>query len=977
MKALYFTDKHDHPFNEFSKPTKTGRTTLLDEHYKTYDWIAEQIVVNRPDVVINLGDTVLTIGYVDALTITCVQYGDQAVRRACREVGAKYFPMLGNHDIGNDATRTHVLPFIDGLVTEAQVVDNMFFFPFYRDWQVVWDQWKDRAAQCTRAFIHLDIVGARFNFASVSKDGISPSDFPSTCNVVAGHFHHPQRLAQNFDCIGSCMYRDFRDEIVDQPRGIVIDYTAGDGRFDTRRIENPHTSLYHTLHVSNDEELSLKLDAIKDKHRCHLRLTYPEDLDPFVRNYKDDFRSIKTIPLKEKRQSMIMAGSGQKVDNFVPSQVLDYYFQSNPPAKADILTVTLYQEYAHEVVTRVLGPTLKNRVRHHVKFVSLHAENFGPFQSLDVRFDENGVVYVDGLIQDAEADVSNGAGKSFIFEALHWCYFGDVIRNSKDLEGRVNADDVINDQAKSGCMVSIMQEVDGNEYQIMRTRKHREYGNDLRIWMSGTPVAQGTEASKKYLETVTGVDQSLFRHTTLLVDSLSTRFSQLSGRVRLELLENVIQLDLYDQLYVAVHEDLKLAKNEFDGVKTSLDRDKGIIAELRASRTSLSQNLTTVISDLEASISTKQLELSATVDEVERLDQDIKGREQQAQAVAKEVSTAQSAIPRFDEKRYRETTTQLTTDLTIMRRSLSDKQSMAKGVCPTCGKIYEPTPILASEIEYLTTQIATFDEALKSWQSWEVGERARIKVFETAAISHQQAYQSMMTKIAHLRQTKQPLELKMGALRSDIAETRRSLDSSHGQLQLLDARIASVETEMDTLSKRLEDLALRVEVRLYWDTGLNPKGGCRMTLLQDALSQLSEFAVDYSNLISNGRVSPMIFITPKGEVGFEVTHVEGQKKYGLSSSGQRRMVDLGIQMALARLSSRFSGFTSNLMILDEVEDKLDSSARRHLISLLEKLAEDEGKIILIASHNKDIKSYVDRTWLVTQTQGISRLSTTA
>lgn len=964
MKGLYFTDKHDHPFNEFSKPTRNGRTTLLDEHYATYDWVAQQILHHKPEFVVNLGDHVQTIGYVDAMTITCVQYGDQVVRRACKEVGASYFPMIGNHDIGNDANRTHVLPFIEGLITEAGNRDGLFFFPFYRDWEPVWHVCRPVAEQSYRAFIHLDIVGARFNFALTSKDGISPSDFPSTCQVIAGHFHHPQILAPNFNCIGSCMYKDFRDEIVSTPRGIYVDGVG--------QIENPCTSLYHNLHVSDDEELLKKLTEIQHKDRCHLRVTFPEDLQPFIDIYRSDFRSIRTIPLKDKKPAMVVGG--QRVDHFSPAEVLAHHLAHNKPKNPNILP---FRDYIDHLVKTVLGPSLKSRTRHHVKYVSLHAENFMSFEVLDVRFDDTGVIYVDGLILDQEADVSNGAGKSVIFEAVNWCYFGELVRNSNIVDGRVSVDDVVNDRVKSNCLVSITQEIDGQEFQIMRTRKHREYGNDLRIWLNGKLEAQGLEASKKYLELVTGADSTLFRHTTLLVDSLSTRFSQLTSRVRLELLEEVIQLNLYEHLYEAVHKEWQAARVELEGVETSLGRDSGILTELQSQRESLVQNLDSVIAGLRISIQAKQSELSQVLDEASKLDVDIKNRTTQMLQIEQKVQAARAQVPVFNETNYRKNVNQITTDLAIMERSLSDKIAMSNGRCPTCGKSYAPTPLLLSEIEHLKVRIQKQRDSQVAWQAWESGERVRIKQFEAAVQEHQQAYQSLLTKIQHLKSLRQPMDIRMTSLRSEIQEITRTLEATEGQISILETRINQIQLEIQSLRERVKELGLKAEVRMYWDLGLSPKGGCRMTLLQDALSQLSEYAVDYSNLISNGRVSPLIFINPKGEVGFEVTHVDGQKKYGLSSSGQRRMVDLGIQLALSRLSSRYSGFTSNLMILDEVEDKLDSSARRHLISLLEKLAEDEHKIILIASHNKDIKSYVTKTWLVTQNQGISILSVAA
>jgi DNA repair exonuclease SbcCD ATPase subunit len=123
--------------------------------------------------------------------------------------------------------------------------------------------------------------------------------------------------------------------------------------------------------------------------------------------------------------------------------------------------------------------------------------------------------------------------------------------------------------------------------------------------------------------------------------------------------------------------------------------------------------------------------------------------------------------------------------------------------------------------------------------------------------------------------------------------------------------------------------------------------------------------------LSDGNVSPVLSINAKNDITLEVSSQGGE--YGISSSGERRMVDLSLQLALSRLSSRHSGFSCNLMILDEVEDKLDASARRKLVELLVTIANKENKTILIASHYKDIKSYVGKVWTVVKQDGISSL----
>ena len=973
MKILHFTDIHNHPYNEFSRPSEEGRTTLLDEHRSTYLWIANVILTERPGLVVNGGDTVHTIGFADALTLMCVDYGDRVIRDACREVGCSYKVVLGNHDMGNEATRTHVLPFIKDLITEPEIQDGIFYFPYYRDWEPVWKRYKSRAERCSMAFIHLAVQNAWYNSSHVSDTGIAWSEFPYSCQVVAGHFHHPQVVSPNFMIPGAVCFRDFKDDVVPgMPRGITIfdtDRRESLGLKFVKKIPNPCTSIYRSIKVQSEQDLQIALAGMEDLDRTYLRVVFPDHLEPFVNQIRD-VRGIKKIPLRVKRSTLV-GSSETDINAYDPVSVLTAYEKSNPS-----LDSAKYIQWVQELVADVLG-SMDRRSQHHTQMLSLHAENFMSYRNLDVRFVDGLLVYVDGVIQDLEADTGNGAGKSAVFEAIHWCLTNKLIRSGKTDEGKVNVDDVVNDQVGAGCMVSLSLEVDKVEYQVLRSRKHPTHGDDLKIWREGELISEGRTASRKSLDNLTGMFQgAMFRHTSFLVDSLSTRFSLLTGGERSKLLEDVVQLSSYDKLYRECHERYKEASkarlfrvNEVDNLETqirSLQEELQHQQELRATQ---QQRLDSQIESKRSQIHQNNQELEAlraTVVDTSELET-WKGQR----------ATLQVGAGTWSNKESTTSIMQLTTLIATTQAELRQKESLQTGVCPTCLRPFTVGPNIAQDIEVLRTRLQEYQTSQQQWIEYE---RSCLRACEDA----RKQVAALDEKIhavesqRHVASSKiQMIVDQNSRLEQDIQQLQNSTSEFDSMLRSTQEKIRHTESLLVASKDERDKLEMYFEMVSYWDEALYPGAGVRTMLMRGAVAQLADLAVDYANFVSNGRVSPRLELNDAGEITFDVSVVGGYRKYGLSSSGQRRMVDIGIQLALAKLASRYSGFSCNLLVLDEIDDKLDAAARRHLMALLERIAGEDRKMIMIASHSKDLKTHAHETWLVTNVGGVSTLQVAA
>ena len=105
-----------------------------------------------------------------------------------------------------------------------------------------------------------------------------------------------------------------------------------------------------------------------------------------------------------------------------------------------------------------------------MKINRLEIDAFMAVGEVTIDLDSKGLVLIQGENEDDSSQISNGAGKSSIADALLWCLYNETARGD-------TGDEIVNRSLKKGTRV-LAQLVDGDRvYNVIRHRKHGVHKN--------------------------------------------------------------------------------------------------------------------------------------------------------------------------------------------------------------------------------------------------------------------------------------------------------------------------------------------------------------------------------------------------------------------------------------------------------------------------------------------------------------------
>jgi DNA repair exonuclease SbcCD ATPase subunit len=618
----------------------------------------------------------------------------------------------------------------------------------------------------------------------------------------------------------------------------------------------------------------------------------------------------------------------------------------------------------------------------HINFRKLTLHNFLSFGHSTIEFEDDGFIRVTGINENPDdLAVSNGSGKSSLWEAIVWALTGDTIRGTKQ---------VANIYGEDGTYVELEFDIDSNHYNILRSKDHKEYKTNIRIMIDGKDCSgKGIRDSEKLLtQYLPDITSSLLGSVIILGQGLPQRFTNNSPSGRKEVLEKLSKSDF-------MIEDLKsrVTKRRMDLHKTIREIEDAILASNTTKnylneQIQVSQKALESLdgSDLQRQLNNAQSELSVYQSEKENAQSNadatqtsINDISQQLQQLAESKHQHEMEVEAEYKERLTEaefTASRLNAERNSKAREITRIENI-KDICPTCGQklpdVHKPdTTELRNELAQLEVDYKNAEEArlaLKKEQDTKLGlissefvtKKLELTSSLAEAVKLSEGYRGAVRdadlKITVANSKISEFERLLAQLETTIQNYQQTIENNSSKIRELDEQLMYNNSEKDLQQAHL-DVVNKFETALKRDF--------RGFLLSTIIEYIQSRAKIYSEVI---------FETDK--VGFcldgnniDITYLE--KAYENLSGGEKQKIDLIIQFSIRDMLCNHLGFTSNILVLDEVFDGLDMIGCQRVLDVISSL--NDIKNIFIVTHRKDLSIPTDKEIVVVKSaSGISEI----
>ena len=350
-----------------------------------------------------------------------------------------------------------------------------------------------------------------------------------------------------------------------------------------------------------------------------------------------------------------------------------------------------------------------------------------------------------------------------------------------------------------------------------------------------------------------------------------------------------------------------------------------------------------------------------------------------------------------------------------LQEKIDDIQGTVGSPCPTCGvpltedSIQTAIDGVEDDLKEIDEEITGYQEDIQQYKNEQ--SRANAKKAELAGKRADveddlAAYQELMTKSEGVVQSHNEAmrvlsdaKVKLSKLEGKVEQFNLRIQTTAKEQDACRQSIAQIKAETNTDAEYAEryrkqaddeaemaeaiqqdyDAVLdEIECLKFWVTAYGNQG-IKSLLLDDITPYLNRQANRFLHKLSSDHMEIRFTTQSKTKSGelrdkfsIEVINADGGSSYAANSSGEKKRVDLAINLALQSLVSSRSNKKLNLIMLDEILDSLDDAGVEHVMELLQELAQEKSSIFVI-SHNDSIKSVFTDTITIVKENGYSML----
>ena len=613
--------------------------------------------------------------------------------------------------------------------------------------------------------------------------------------------------------------------------------------------------------------------------------------------------------------------------------------------------------------------------------VILH--NFLSFGDAEVDLNDSSYTLVLG-INNCKLDLakSNGSGKSSLWESIIWVLTGDTIRGTKDVVNRYGTD---------GTYVELTFKIDKNDYKIIRYKDYSNIGTNLKLYINNEDKSgKGIRDTEKLLEQyLPDINSSLLGSVIILGQGLPQRFTNNTPAGRKEVLEKLSKSDfmiediksklsnrkqfLNDEL--RKYQDLILEEESKKSVY-----EKRLVDLSKEKETLIPEDFDSIITILTNKINENESLSNSLSDQMSNKNLELDLNKSKSKNKEREYEAAKSTLIKDFNINLHPIIKQ-ETEFQVQIKSLAQeitRLESIKDICPTCGQ--KLPDVHKVDTTNLKNQLDEYNQKLKEIQKIKKDQQEKddikynemsntyLKELEDLDIE----YDSINREVVQLNNKRtdinadiynDKLELDKIKIRKDNYENKiktidKDLDEATNQINLLKDNLLYNNIEKDNIEARLNivNKMLTIATRDF-----------RGFLLSEVIKFINQKAKEYCK---------EIFDTEEIEFRLDGNNIfigYCGKQYENLSGGEKQKIDLIIQFSIRDMLTRYLDFSSNILVLDEIFDNLDSIGCQKVLNLISNKLTDISSIYII-THHSDIDIPADNELIILKDEnGISKV----
>ena len=516
---------------------------------------------------------------------------------------------------------------------------------------------------------------------------------------------------------------------------------------------------------------------------------------------------------------------------------------------------------------------------------------------------------------------NNGSGKSTMLDALSFGLFGKPYRN-------INKPQLINTVNSKDCVVEVEFSIGPNAFKVVRGIKP----NIFEIWKNDelfNESSHSKEFQKMLEQNILKLNHKSFHQIVVLGSSSFVPFMQLAAHQRREVIEDLLDINVFSKMNVLVKEEIANIKNkisdkshDLDLVRTKIDVQRKYISDIKTLN--------------EEKIYEKQLEITSQENTIEQID--LENEEIQ--------ETLKTTYDQTEESLRRATD------------SLNDARGQAPGLKKQLSTLVKESKFF-DENDVCPTCTQQITESIKHEKKQEITEKAKEVQTSYQEVTKQiETSQELVNELTEKFKKQTELNNKISENNLKISWARKAISKLEKEISSMSGTKTNLKEANNDLEELLDQKATLLSEKIELDSE-HSYSQAMMEMLKDTgiktkiIKQYIPVMIKYVN---NYLQTLDFFVHFELTDSFqEVIRSRHRDKFSYDSfsEGEKQRIDLALLFTWRKIARMKNSVATNLLILDETFDSsLDNDGIENLFKIIYSLGEDSN--VFIISHKGEI-----------------------